>query len=272
MFTKRPLLLVLVALAAVPARADERADRPLEAKALAHVREWTRLLAGDVERLQEDVIEFLEGDQERRLYRGADAVLTELRHFQGSLKEGTGREKLFTQFAAVDTKLHSLVSDIEALGVQAHRLRRAARRVTRTDLQLNYILFEAEKAENRVRQLIQGQAEALALETDDLVQSAKSALAKVEGEAVLQDNLRKLAAAAQHFNKIVQDGSSREQARRAFADVSTAWTPVAEAIRDMKPEENLSLLRTFQRIDTIMERLHRHVGADGKLTRYRMRA
>lgn len=258
--------IVALSLSVAAAAADERPSA-LNEEALAPVRAAAHDLAREVEYLQEDIVTESGGEKERVLYARADAVLGDIDCFAASLKPGATREELGKHFDALDKKLHELLKSAHAFRPDDRLLRRTADRAGAADERLHLALFAADGSEARKRQLLERQAGALAASAAEADRTARYALGPAAGGAVLAADLGKLAEAARQFRKGVAGGADREQLRRDFEAVNRAWSRAVGGLKDLKPRENVHLLRGATRLDALHERLFKMLGLEGERPR-----
>jgi len=260
----RTLLFASAIFLAVPvlARSAEK-DADLSKEYLTIVQTETRYLIRGLERLQETIIESATFQKDRTLYRRADEVLSLLTDFERSLKEGTSRAKLYTQFAELDARLHDLLDAVQKQGKDHRALQREANRVESVDEELHFALSAGDSSAERVQQVFKRQARRLLSAAKDLDETAQYALLKQADQASPGD-FHKLVEAAARFEKSAVAGAGREQLRKDFQEVDRAWLRVIEVLKLIKPRENLYLLRMASQMDHIHERLYRLLGLKEK--------
>jgi len=99
----KPSLLALVLLFAVPAagRSTDAGASGVSKEYLTLVQAETRYLVRALERLQQTIINELDGRRERTLYRQGGAAPSLLVGFETALKPGGSRAPLYARFAPV---------------------------------------------------------------------------------------------------------------------------------------------------------------------------
>ena len=232
---------------------------------LGIVQERTRVLATELERLQEDVVAELGGQQERELYRRADAVLGDVRHFQRSLRAGADRQHLAKDFGELDRKLHALLGEVRAVGPAHRALQRAAHRVEQADQQLHAALAHRPGGAEPARAEVKRQTHALLAEAREFERTARYALANDRAGAHAEKSVREFARALEHFHTSLDQGEGKRHLREDYAAVDKAWAHVVEHLNALPPAEGHRHLRgQARRLDALEEEVRRLVGAPGE--------
>jgi hypothetical protein len=261
-------LSVLLAVALVNPTAAQAGQRLREAvlgpEYLAEVQLAARQLIFALAQLQEDVVMDLGGQKERTLYRQADDLLGRVTQFAGTVKPGASRKQLYKGFNEIDLKLSALLHAVRAVGKEQRPLQRDAVRLLAAGEQLHYALSAGDPSEERTREVIRRQAEALIGSARDLEQTIHYALADSPDRGNLEDNLHRLIEAGEQFRKGLGKKADRRQLRELFARVSHEWQAVGMGLRRLTPRENNYLLRSANRVDRYFERLFHLLGVKGK--------
>ena len=231
---------------------------------LSGAQEQVRRLISEVEHLQEDVVAELGARKERKLYQMTDDALSDLRHFNRSLKAGYKREHLYEDYARADRKLHELLDAVRALGDDYRVLQRDAQRVRQADQQLHHALSIGDTSDGRGREVVQRQTQALLAEAREFQRVALYALAdNREGEHV-RGSIGKFTEAVEHAARSLDKGYNRDHVRTDFAAVAKAWNHVVEHLNALSPPEgNNYLRRRAQSVEVIEDQLRRQLGIDG---------
>jgi hypothetical protein len=247
------------------AAADEQpAQAKVEQEYLSNIQEAARQLARGVEYLQDDIIADLGEQKERSLYVKTDAVLAALGSFQAALKPGVSRAQLYKDFEPLELKLEKLLTDVDALDSRERVLHRDAGRVRAAEEQLHYSLSAGDVTTDRMKQVMERQARALAVAARDLDRVAQYALEGAPAESALPADTRKFAQAAEQFQKGLATTQDRDLLRKNFKAVSQAWERVIQDLKALKPGGNIYLLRRADRVDQLYERLYRALGIPGE--------
>jgi len=256
------LLAALAMAVVIPAhaRADDKAPNREE---LASIQEATRELDLELESLQ-DILAELDGQNERTVYRLADAVLTDVESFQKSLQPGISRERMHKAFDELDRKLQGLLKAVKELGPEQSLLRRPAVRVRSKIDHLHYAVLVGDTSEIRTKQVFERQTEGLADAARDLDKTAGYSLGAIQGQAVLAADLHKLAEATEQFHKVLAAGRDPAQLRKEFAAVNQAWGRAIQGMQNLKVGEHMHLLRAAGRFDRLHERVYRLLGIEGE--------
>ncbi len=246
-------------------------DQPLGREELASIQEATRVLAREVEFLQ-DVVAEQSGQKEWSLYRQADAVQANIVDLQKLLKAENSRKALYEAFDKLDRKVHEFLKDAQAPGPEQRLLRRLAARVSAADEELHYALFAKDASKDRAKQLLERQARGLSAAARQLDTTAGYALAGIQGKGVLAAELHKLAEAAEQFEKSLASGTDRPLLLKDFAKVNQAWERAVQGLGKLRAGDSMHLIRAAGQMDRLHERLFRLLGADGERPQLILRA
>ena len=266
------VLMATIGVLALPVRGDEPAPEKLTSAQLETARTATRDLANELEQLQEDIISDLSKQKERTLYRHADAVLAAVAKFEAALKMNGLRKDLYEQFGALDRAVHELLKAVRTAAPDERALQRAVNRVGQIDEELHYALGTSDPTGVWKKQLLARQAQALATAAQELERTTSYALGATSGQAVLQGDLAKLAAAADQLQKSVTGGTDRTAQQRSLEAVNRAWTQAIQSLQTLKPQDSQYLLRNAARVDQIQDRLHQLLEMKGERARLTIRS
>jgi len=230
---------------------------------LTLVQAETHYLVRALERLQQTIINELDGRRERTLYRQADAALSLLVDFETALKPGVSRAQLYARYAPFESRLSELLDAVEKMGKEGRAVQREASRVESEDEELHFALSAGDTSAERVQQVFKRQARRLVTAAKELEQTAQYALLKAPGQ-VSPGDFRKLVEAAAHFQKSAEAGANPEQLRKDFREVDRSWQRALDVLKLVKARENLHLVRTAAKMDQIHERLYRLLGLKEK--------
>jgi hypothetical protein len=259
----------LLAVGLVSVTGPRALGQPLDAQYLSNVREWTRRLAVEVERVQEEIVAELEGIKERTYYRLADDLLHHVRRFETSLRPGIGRDQLYRAYGEMDGRLHGLLKAIDGLGPAGKRLQRVAARMRYPDQQLHYYLSQGDTAPKQVQQVLQRQAQALHVAGQNLFTTANYALAG-DGNAVgAAQALGSLSQAADQFATAVQQGANLQGIQNSFSAVTQSYQAALQGLGTLTPAQNQYLYRQLQRFDDIYGRVYERLELTGQRPRLR---
>lgn len=239
---------------------------------LAPLREASDELAREVDYLQDEIATEMTGQAQNAFYKQADVVLGAILRFRQSLKEGVPREKVYMDFDGVDQGIHDLVKALKDLGPEQRWLHRSAARIRAADEQLHYALSASDTSNAKARQLLERQTSAFVIASRQLDKMAQYALGTVQGRGVFVDDLRKLADAAEAFEKKMTAGAKGEQLRIDFAPVNRAWERAIHGLKNLTPGENFHLQRLADRVERLHERLFRMLGIQGERPRLTIQA
>jgi hypothetical protein len=225
--------------------------------------EATELLRA-LERLEEDIIDELGGQTERKLYRQTESAISAAAAFVALLADGVSRGKLYAAFAKLDARLHQLTDAVDALKPESRALRRAASRVRAADDHLHYLLSVGDTSDARSATVLKRQAAVLADAAEGLERVASYAIGTAPGRAPLLQDLAKLAKSAKHFADRLEKGAARQDVGPDFEALTKVWDKVTGELQRLAPAEHLYFLRTASQFDRVHERLYRLLGLKGK--------
>jgi hypothetical protein len=243
-----------------------------EREFLAEVREWCSRLQSDLERLQEEFIVELSGENERVYYRRADEVLAAVIRLRSAAQPGVSRRTLYADFARTDKLLHDLMDDVRKQDVgQRRSVIRAMQRVNYDDEQLHFLLAQDGANDRQLPGSVRRLAHALAEEAVEFHRTAKFILKQDPTGQRVETDIRLFAEAAHHFHTGLHADLDREHLRRDFAVVNAAWRQVTRDLDVLTPQENAYLLRRAERVDQIHDRLFLLLRIEGERPRFQLR-
>ncbi len=100
--------------------------------------------------------------------------------------------------------------------------------------------------------------------TKKLSRAAQYAFGATTGRGELLADMQKLAEACANFEAVVATPTDREKYGNAFSALNDAWRRVVQGMSLLPQTENVYLLRTALRADSIHERLFRALKIKGK--------
>ena len=266
--TRRFAILAVVALVGATASAD---DGPSAATARDRAREGVRLLAADVEHLQDALVDDGVGADNRAAYRKLDAARERLESLETALRAGTKPSDLSAKYDEVDRQLGEVVDGLASSAGAKGPLVRAARYVQAARDQLDCLLVACDPSPARTRRAIGRQARALAAATADLHRTAEFALDESPARDTLRASLQSLRAASDEFARQAARGEAGADLKEAFDPVATAWTKVLQSVRRLPPASVASFARAATRVDQIHARLYRLLDIKGERPRIAVR-
>src|SRR5262245_14897528 len=184
-------------------KGETEGGEPLSKEYLTIVKVETHYLVRALERLQETLIEELNGRKEKKIYRQADAVLALLDDFERSLESETSRARLYSRFNEFDKKLHELLDSVQRESKDARALRREAARVESPYEELHFARSAGDTTTQRVQEVFKRQARRLVSAAKELEETAQYALAKEPGD-VSPGDFHKLVEASVRFQRAVE--------------------------------------------------------------------
>jgi len=238
-------------------------QKSLDREALARIQVATGQLVVELEILQDDIVGEFSEHKERTLYSQAETVLSKAKDFQRALVAGSTREDLQNPFDDMDVRLQELVNAVRDLKPARRPLQRAAARAAASGEEICYLLFVDGSSPERTQRLIARQAAVFAEAAKELQRASRHVLADREGGAVIDANIKKLAEAADQFQKsaLLKD---KEGSQKDFANVGQAWAQVVMDLQKLPVAENAYLARNASRLDRIHDHLFGLLGLAGK--------
>lgn len=211
-------------------------------------KESIRELSDELNRLQEDIIEDMEGKERFSLYGRVDRLEGNLDSLRRKLASQSGRVEIYKAFDKIDTEIHALMQ----VGRDANfrSIRQSAKRVYFADLELHYVLSLGDTSPGRRLDVLQRQAKAFAQTTDQIQSTIVLAL-----KAKVPAGVDKLAQHAKKFEKMVSKLTVIDPAKREFAALNRQWILLTKELAKLPPRQNRYLLRTAVRLDTLHKRL-----------------
>lgn len=266
MILNRTAVLLVAALLAPSGAA--RGDQPPAAKSdreyLQTIRGEARELLRALEQLKEYANDELSGQNNRKLYRQIEPVLSATTAFLALAADGVARDKLSAEFEKLDARLHQLIEVVDALQPRPRVLLRVAARLRAADYQLHHALAPGESSEARTTLMLERQGTLLADAAEGLERVASYAVGTAPGRAPLLDELAKLSKSSQHFAARLEKGTTKQYVEQEFAALTQAWHKVTGELQGLSPEEHLYFLRTACQFDRVHERIHRLLGVKGQ--------
>jgi hypothetical protein len=253
--TTVPAILVAVLLFLAP-NCRVSALQAVDKNYLANVQAKTRQLLDAVELLQQDVVVEMSGGKEKQLFQKADQVLHELTKMEKLTgKPAAAREDLYKLLDTIDSKVAILAQAASESAPKHLLIVRGAERIRTLTNDLHYVVSQGDDSAVRIRQVITRQAKVMSSATKQLSLAAQYALGATPGREELLDAMKKLADACSVFEKVTATSADVEKCSKAFAPVNEAWRQVVQGISLLPPTENVYLIRTAVRADSIHERL-----------------
>ncbi len=253
---------MFIALAAVLTSAvwaDDASDphRTLDAKSLAAVRDTVGRLIQIVDELQEAIVQDLQAEKKKTLYRQAEDILADLEKFQTSLKTDVAREDAYTRFETIDAKVQRLLAHFQSFGISEKSLVLPSTRMQFVTDELHYTLSLADPAKGRIRQALERQARDLVIATKNLQKTAEFAIGDTQARSAILGDLAKLTQDAQTVSDDLVKKASSASITTACESLTATWTRVIDGIKLLSQNENTYLLRTASRVDLLHERVFR---------------
>jgi len=238
-------------------------QQPLPKPLIDTARADTLRLIAEIERLQEDMVAHPVAPKDRGLYKLTESTLSALGRFDGLLRKDTNQPALLKHFDNVDRQVHDLVAAVRKAAPDNPVPQRTADRIDRVNEELFFTL--AGGAPQRAGEVTARQAHGFTAAARDLEQTARFALDKTGTDhLVLIDNAATLAAAAERFEKSLENKGDLAQRRADFAAVNKAWARVVHNLGLLAPADNAHLLRSAARVDRLHEHLYRLLEIKGK--------
>jgi hypothetical protein len=269
----RPAMIIgLMAVLGIAAPAAESPDghRILDAKSQVAVRDTIGRLVEIVDELQEAIVQDLQGEKKKMLYRQAEEILGELEEFQSSLKVDVAREDAYKRFEMIDANVQRLLTHFQSFGPSEHSLVRPATRMQYVTDELHYTLSLADPAPNRIRQALERQARDLVVAAKNLQRTAEFAIGDTRARGAILGDLAILTQDAQAVSDSLVKKAASDVITKACQSVTATWTRVIEGIRLLSHKENIYLMRTAFRVDLLQERVFRLSGMKGQCPRLDM--
>jgi hypothetical protein len=260
-------VLLVLGVLATPVRGGEKKTEQQDASknhAVAH--RAATVLVQDLERLQEDVVQFLVGPKATPTYRAVEAVLRAATQLKDAVKPGAETGTLLRKHAEFEHRLTALLKTIRALGPEQRVVQRSADHVRADNEELFYLLVAGSPGAQQTDAALRRQAEALAQAARNLELTARASLQSDLSRKVLSDDIKKLAQQSERFAKGLGSDVDRQAAAKHFAAIDQAYAMTVQQMNLLAPGENLSLLRAASRFDRLYGRLHRLLGIQGKRT------
>jgi len=234
-------------------------QQSLDREALARIQVATGQLVVELEILQDDIVGEFSEHKERTLYSQAETVLSKAKDFQRALVADSKREDLQKPFDDMDVRLQEFVNAVRDLKPARRPLQRAAA----SGEEICYLLFVGGGSPERTQHLIARQAAVFAEAAKELERASRYVLADRDSGAVIDANIKKLAEAADRFQKSALP-KDKEQSQKDFANVGQAWAQVVMDLQELPVAENAYLARSASRLDRIHEHLFRLLALPGK--------
>jgi hypothetical protein len=195
MLRLRPAMIIgLIAVLGIPVRAADPPDshRILDAKSQFAVRGTVCRLIEIIDDLQETIIQDLQGEKKKTLYRQANEILGDLGEFQSSFKVEVAREDAYKRFETIDAKVQRLLEHFQSFGRSEQSLARPATRMQFVTDELHYTLSLADPAPDRIRQAVERQARDLVVAAKNLQRTAEFAVGDTRARGAILDDVAKL--------------------------------------------------------------------------------
>src|SRR5262245_44340017 len=100
---------------------------------IENIRGEARELLRALEHLEEDLIDELGKQQDRKLYGQIQSAISAASAFLASLEKTSDRVKLYDSFSKLDDRLHEVIEKLDALKPPSRALTRSASRVRAAD-------------------------------------------------------------------------------------------------------------------------------------------
>jgi len=245
--------------------------RILDAKSQVAVRDTVSRLIEIVDDLQEAIVQDLQAEKKKTLYRQAEEILGDLEEFQSSLKTDVAREDAYKRFETIDAKVQRLLTHFQSFGRSEHSLVRPSTRMQFTTDELHYTLSLADPAPDRIRQALERQARDLVIAAKDLQRTAEFAIGDTQARGAILGDLAKLTQDSQAVSDSLVGKAASDVTTTACESLTATWTRVIEGIRLLSQKENIYLMRTASRVDLLHERVFRLSEMKGQCPRLAVR-
>lgn len=238
---------------------------PVDTTYLAKIETKTRQLLNAVEHLQQEIVEELSGVKEKQLFQKVDQVLLDLTKMEKLLSNTASvREDLYKQFDSLDGKVANLRKAVPELATKHPILLRGAEGIRILTDDLYFAVSEGDASPERFRQVLARQARVMSDVIKKLSRAAQYAVGDTSGRGELLADMQKLAEICATFETVVAIRKDLEEYRKGFLTLNDAWARVVQGMSLLPQTENVYLLRTALRADSIHERLFRALEIKGK--------
>jgi hypothetical protein len=258
------LLSVACGLAAPACAGEKKQAKPETGRVARDAHRAAIELVQELERLQEDVVQFLLPPQEPKTYREVEILLRDASRLENAIKPGADPEALLKKHAEFERRLVAVMKTIRAIGPEQRAIQRSADHVQSANEELFYSLVAGDGGAKEPGQAIHRQAAALAQAARNLEQTAKVSLTADLTKKVLYDDIKKLAQQSERFAKGIGADTDRAAAAKDFQGVDAAYAQVVQHMALLQAGDNLFLVRSAGRFDRLHGRLHRLLGIQGK--------
>lgn len=237
-----------------PLRRDDRIARrdavDYDRDRMQQLQHWADKLASELEYVMEDISH--RNGASRELYQQVDAAMHEVTRFQRSLRPDSSRENVYRDFQQMDKQIRLLLESSQFTKDPALRARIA--RVGYADQQLHQAMSHGDVSETVRTDSLVRQSRALVMESRQLAEAARTALADHRRGEQLLGAITQFAAEAEHFDSAVEKNASLKHVQRDFSALDTSWQNVVNLINNF--DRNTYLFRRAERVNTLHNQLH----------------